>query len=126
MEGNFFPSLHIGEFKDAHAALSSVGITGHIADFCVAGMDDDPGQPVAYEAQIDKSGSGLNTVLVLAPTERCTVDLCYGYLDLVAETEETAMMRAVKGIENNLAAGETDVPATLMVFKCVPVRRVLQ
>ncbi|CAB3797990.1 hypothetical protein [Pararobbsia alpina] len=77
-------------------------------------MNDDPGRPVAYEALIDEGASDLNTVLVLAPTDRGTVDLCYGYLDLVADTEEAALTRAAEGIESNLDAGETEVRATLM------------
>jgi len=122
----FYPALQLGEFADGFQALQSVGITGHLAELCIAGMDDAPGEPAAYEAQFAGAASDVRTVLVLAPTERSTIALCYGYLDLVADTEIDAAMLAAQGIAEHLQPDVLGEPVELRVFELTSTRRPLQ
>lgn len=122
----FFPALRVGEFTDPRTALQSVGIAGHQADLCVAGLDDFPVGPVAYEAQIAGSESAARTVLVLARTENGTIEICYGYIDLIAATELDAMMLAAEGLVEHLPPDSVNEPVELRAFEVVPSRRLLQ
>lgn len=96
MEGMFFPALHLGDFHDGLAALSSIGVYGLLADFCVSGLSDSPGSHVAYEADmIGTVRSDVKTVLIMAPIEGGQVRLCLGFPGALAATKEGALLMAV-------------------------------
>jgi hypothetical protein len=125
MRQRFFPSLHLGDFVDAHDALASVGIHGHLADLLVADVIDEGGSPVAYEATMFDDAQDVRTVLVLAPTESGTLSVGYGYLDLAADTEEEAALMAASGIASGVAT-ECFEPPTFLILPVIAPRRVLQ
>lgn len=126
MEDKFYPALHLGAFSSVHEALSSVGISGHVADLLAADVCDQGNTPAAYEATISDFATDIRTVLVLAPRGDGGIDVCYGYPDLASDTEEEALLKAVNGIERNIAADDVRSPVCLMAFQLATPRRVLQ
>jgi hypothetical protein len=126
MKEQFFPALRLGEFPDAHSALSSVGISGHLADLMVAGMDEGASDHVAYEASIAGVEASARTVLVLASSDSGTIDLCYGYLDLAADSEEGAALLAAAAVADDVVSGDIQVIPEFAIFPATSPRRVLQ
>jgi hypothetical protein len=127
MEGMFYPCVHLGDFEDAYAALHSVGINGLIADMCAAGLNDNPGQPAAYQACMEETiESDTRTIIVLAPLDGLAVRLCYGFLDLIADTEEGAL-RLIR-VATAISPDETDSSSEpqFYAYRWLQPRKVLQ
>ena len=127
MEGMFYPALHLGDFEDAHSALHSVGVSGALADMCVAGLADNPGYPAAYRADmIDADEATTKTVIVLAPAGQSSIRLCFGFIDLLA-TSETEALRLIRDAHKNGSLHSTAEPEPhFYAFQWVAPRRVLQ
>jgi hypothetical protein len=128
MHGKYYPALHMGDFDDLHVALRSVGVTGHAADLCIAGLCDSDGVPVAYMANLAGEDENLPSqpMLVMLPLEDNRVGLYLGFFGLLADSRDAALMLGVEGVIDAAAAGEFEEPPTFDAFAWNTPRRVLQ
>ncbi len=122
----FYPAVQLGEFEDAYTALFSVGIVGQAAVAIASELCGDPDLTVTYRARVSDESSETNTVLVLAHTDRGTVNLCLGYLDLASCSREGAARTAVDAVLDNVLSGEISIVPTFYVFELAFPRRTLQ
>lgn len=125
----WYPAVELGTYATAHDALASGGVTGELADFIVAGLDDAPGEFVAYRVRIDdddESDARLQPVLVLAPHTGHRVRLFLGYSGLLADTADDAMMLAAAAMVDAAIAGAFDEPPVLTAIEWCGARGVLQ
>lgn len=116
MSQKYYPALYLGEFEDGRAALQSVGVNGPLADFLLAGMDDHPGVPATYAAEIADLQQTVRTALVLSRAEDGRATLCLGYPDLLADNEEDAALMAASAVAEDVVAGSIPVP-TFHIFE---------
>ena len=127
MKGMFYPALHLGDFEDAHSALNSVGVSGALADMCVAGLADNPGYPAAYRADmIDTDESATKTVIVLAPVGQSSIRLCFGFIDLLATSEAEALRLVRDTLKDDSRHSTVEPERPFYAFQWVAPRRVLQ
>ena len=104
-EGKYFPALLLGEYADAYTAMQDLGINGQVADLCIFGLADRPEHPTIYEAELLVGETKTNIILVLYMTAAGPVRILFGYPELLAESEQEALLLATKA----LAAGK--IPA---------------
>lgn len=128
MHEKFFPAAHMGDFDDPHAALHSVGVTGHLADMVISGLDDTPGEVAAYMACLEDSeeDSPSQPMLVIQPLERGRIGLYLGFLGLLADSRDEALILAAEGLIDAALAGEFKEPPVLNAFQWKAPRRILQ
>jgi hypothetical protein len=126
-EGRYFPAVLLGEFVNAHAAVRSIGITGHTADLCAFGLADKPERPTIYEAEFLAGGTKRTIILVLYTTGAGTVRLLLGYFDLLAESEQEALRLAVEAAANgDILAGDFGEEPMFSAFQWTSPRGLLQ
>lgn len=127
LEGKFYPALHLGDFADGHEAMLSVGIAGQLADLCVAGIADNPGNPAVYEAEFIDGAASTKINLVLVPMPAGKIRLCLGYFDLLADSEHEALMHAGNAIaEGAILGNDVETIPEFSAFRWTTPRRVLQ
>lgn len=118
MHDKYYPALHMGDFDDPHIALRSVGVTGHAADLCIAGMHGSAGEPAAYLANIEgeDENAASQPMLVMLPLECNRVGLYLGFFGLLADSREAALMLAIDGVVDATLAGEIVEPPSFDAF----------
>jgi hypothetical protein len=128
MHEKYYPALHMGDFDDPHVALNSVGVTGHMAELLIAGMNDAPGELAAYLANLEgeEENAASQPMLVMLPLERNRVGLYLGFFGLLANSHDAALALAVEGVTDAALTGEIKGPLTFEAFQWKQPRRVLQ
>lgn len=131
MEGKFFPAIWASDFQDSRAALRSIGIVDHEADFCLAGIVVGPDQPAIFEALIDDPRAILSdhplskSAIVLMATADGLVGLWFGMFEYLSDTREEAMQRYISDVIDEMVDVDDEAP-TVDVFQWTQPKVVMQ